>query len=105
VHARALTNALFDVAGNLTLDGALNVTAAPGFGAGIYRLFDYGGTLTDKGLVLGSVAGASADALTIKTALAGQVNLLNSTGATLAFWNGGNSALHDNGAINCGSGT
>ncbi|MDQ0249520.1 autotransporter-associated beta strand protein [Sphingomonas kyeonggiensis] len=97
--------ALFGVAGNLTLDGTLNVTAAPGFGAGIYRLFDYGGTLTDKGLVLGSVAGASADALTIQTALAGQVNLLNSAGATLAFWDGGDSALHDNGAVNGGSGT
>ncbi|WHU02387.1 autotransporter-associated beta strand repeat-containing protein [Sphingomonas sp. NIBR02145] len=103
--SHASDSALFDVAGNLTLDGMLNVTAAPGFGAGIYRLFDYRGTLTDNGLVLGTVVGAATDALTIQTAVAGQVNLLNSAGATLAFWDGGNSVLHDNGAINGGSGS
>ncbi len=43
-------SALFDVKGDLTLGGTLNVTEdVGGFGAGVYRIFDYGGTLTDNG--------------------------------------------------------
>src|SRR5690606_610972 len=45
---------LFDVAGDLTLDGVLNVGAGEGFGTGVYRLFDYGGSLTDNGMLIGS---------------------------------------------------
>jgi fibronectin-binding autotransporter adhesin len=102
---QASGRALFDVAGNLTLDGTLNVTAQPGFGAGVYRLFDYGGTLTDHGLVLGTVAGAPADGLSIQAGAAGRVNLVNNAGLALSFWDGGSAALHDNGAIEGGTGT
>jgi len=97
--------ALFDVAGDLTLDGALNVTALPGFGAGVYRLFDYGGALTDNGLTLGRVDGAAAEGLSVQTAAAGRVNLVNSANATLAFWDGGAAANHDNGRVDGGGGT
>ncbi len=45
------------VNGNLTLDGVLNVSNAGGFGAGNYTLFTYSGTLTDNGLVIGTVPG------------------------------------------------
>ena len=38
--------------GPFTLDGTLNVTAGPGFGAGTYILIDYNGALTDNGLIL-----------------------------------------------------
>lgn len=44
--------------GNLTPDGTLKVTALPGFGDGVYRLFDYGVALTDNGLALGSLRAA-----------------------------------------------
>src|SRR5690606_32952497 len=44
--------ALFDVTGNLTLDGNLLVTGGAGFAEGAYRLFDYGGALTNNGLVI-----------------------------------------------------
>lgn len=45
-------NDLVDVGGNLVLDGTLNVSVPSGgsFGAGIYRVFNCGGTLTNIGL-------------------------------------------------------
>lgn len=98
--------ALFTVADNLTLAGSLNIKDQGGFGAGIYRLFDYGGSLTNHGLAIGTTpAGVSASALTLQTAVGGQVNLASTSGATLSFWDGGNTAGHDNGAIDGGSGT
>jgi outer membrane autotransporter protein len=105
-RAPAPASALFDVGGNLTLAGTLNVTDNGGFGAGIYRLFDYGGNLLNNGLVLGATpAGVAAGALTLQTATRGQVNLASTSGATLSFWDGGDTARHDNGAIDGGSGT
>ena len=62
------------VGANLTLDGRLNVTDAGGFGDGVYRLFNYGGTLTDNGLALGALPGGANGNL--QTAIAGQVNLV-----------------------------
>jgi outer membrane autotransporter protein len=97
--------ALFAVAGDLTLDGTLNITAQPGFGAGVYRLISYGGTLTDNGLALGTVTGATTDGLTVQTAAAGQVNLINSNGATLAFWDGATVSNRDNGQVDGGAGS
>jgi len=95
------SNALFAIAGDLTLDGTLNVTTQPGYGAGVYRLFSYGGALTDNGLALGT----GADGLFLQTAAAGQVNLVNSAGVALSFWDGGAAANHDNGQIEGGAGT
>jgi outer membrane autotransporter protein len=98
--------ALFDVGGNLTLDGTLEVTDQGGFGAGVYRLFDYAGGLADNGLVIGSTpAGVAANDLSIQTAVDGQVNLVSTAGAELSFWDGGNAALHDNNAVDGGSGS
>ena len=48
-------NDLTIVNGNLTLDGVLNTTALAGFGPGAYRLFNYGGALTDNTLDIGTV--------------------------------------------------
>ena len=96
-------NDLVTVGGNLTLDGTLNVAISPGgtFGPGTYRLFNYGGTLTDNGLSLGLVPGSST--LTVQTSTAGQVNLLNSGGLTLNLWDGTGPKF--NNAVNGGSGT
>ncbi len=102
--AQPSTTALFAVSGDLTLDGTLNVTAQPNFGAGVYRLISYGGALTDNGLTLGTVTGAAAGGLSVQTGAVGQVNLVNTNGATLAFWDGGLAANHDNGAVNGGAG-
>ncbi len=96
---------LFSIGGNLTLDGTLNISDAGGFGAGVYQLMTYRGTLTDRGLEIGArpVGVASGD-LTVQTAVAGQINLVSSAGATLGFWDGGNPSLHGNGQIDGGSG-
>jgi fibronectin-binding autotransporter adhesin len=93
-------------AGNLTLDGSLNITAAGGFGPGVYRLMNYTGALTDNGLVFGTVPGGfvpNVD-LAIQTAVPRQVNLLNVRGVNLTFWDGGDSTLHRNGQIDGGTG-
>ena len=70
--------------GNLTLDGLLNVEDLGGFGAGVYRIFEYGGVLTNNSMDIGSTpAGVLASALSIQTAIAGEVNLVNSTVASI----------------------
>lgn len=94
-----------DVAGNLTLDGTLNVTNGGGFGVGIYQLFRYGGSLTDNGLVYGTLpAGVLPASLTLQTALAKQVNLLvQGTPGEVQFWNGDKTTA--DGSITGGSGT
>jgi len=99
---------LFDVTGNLTLDGTLNVSDAGGFGAGVYRIIDYTGTLTDNGLDIGQGSPDAAN-LSIQTAVAGEVNLVDSGGGgggqTLQFWDGGDPGKYNNNAVDGGSGT
>ncbi|HEY9237507.1 MAG TPA: autotransporter-associated beta strand repeat-containing protein, partial [Burkholderiaceae bacterium] len=96
---------LFNVAGNLTLAGQLNVTDLGGLSVGVYRLFDYGGSLTDNGLAIGTLpAGVDTSDVTVQTAVANQVNLINTTGVTLRFWDGGNPANQDNNEVNGGDG-
>ena len=94
-------NDLTVVHGNLSLDGSLNVTATPGgsFGPGLYRIISYDGTLTDNGLAIGTTP---AGTYQVQTSMAHQVNLLNSNGLTLNFWDGPNG--HANNTINGGSG-
>jgi fibronectin-binding autotransporter adhesin len=84
-------NRLFAVAGNLVLDGTLNVTDAGGYGLGVYRLFDYGGALTDNGLGIGQRPQADGTVTTVQTSQTGQVNLVVEvkTGPDFVqFWNG-----------------
>ncbi|WP_395346358.1 autotransporter-associated beta strand repeat-containing protein [Variovorax sp. UC122_21] len=97
-------NDLINVNGNLRLDGTLNVSETAGgkFGAGLYRLINYTGALTDNGLVIGS---APTSKLSVQTSVANQVNLLNSDGLVLNLWDGGNSANFNDGKIAGGSGT
>ena len=98
-------NDLIEVTGNLILDGTLNITDIGGFGPGVYRLMNYGGDLTDHVLELGGLpTGVDASDLYVQTRITGQVNLINSAGAALNFWDGGDAALHDNGANEGGDG-
>ncbi|PIG09264.1 autotransporter domain-containing protein [Comamonas sp. 26] len=97
---------LFRIGGDLVLDGNLHVSDIGGFGRGIYRLFDYGGALTDKGLLIStSPTGIPAGELHIQTEAKGQINVVSALGATLRAWDGGNTSLDDNGVIDGGSGT
>lgn len=90
-------NDLVTVLGDLTLDGTLNVVQRADYGQGVYRLFNYGGTLTDNGLDLGSGTGQSQ----VQTVIGGQVNLV--VGDALQFWDGGDTAPDLN--VDGGSGT
>ena len=99
-------NDLIEVTGDLTLDGNLQVTDIGGFGAGVYRLVNYGGDLTDNGLELGTLpAGSDPQDLFVQTAVDGQVNLVNSAGLMLTFWDGSGVVGHDNTTIDGGDGT
>ncbi|MEM5439954.1 autotransporter outer membrane beta-barrel domain-containing protein [Paraburkholderia diazotrophica] len=88
-------NDLTNVGGNLTLAGTLNVTTTSGgsFGPGVYRVFNYGGTLTDNGLTVGTAP--SPDYL-IQTSVAKQVNLVNTAGLALNYWDGGGTSMTKN---------
>ncbi|MHA6193129.1 autotransporter-associated beta strand repeat-containing protein [Pseudomonas wadenswilerensis] len=86
--APSASTTIVSVAGNLTLDGTLNISDAGGFGPGVYQLFTYGGSLVNNGLVYGSLPGGTALAdLTLQTAIANQINLVVND-AALQFWNG-----------------
>ncbi|RYD67858.1 MAG: PEP-CTERM sorting domain-containing protein, partial [Verrucomicrobiaceae bacterium] len=69
-------NDLISVAGNLTLDGTLQVTPLSGFGGGTYPLFTYTGTLTNSGLALDLAFLALYPGSAISTATQGIVNLV-----------------------------
>nr|WP_298725288.1 autotransporter domain-containing protein [uncultured Steroidobacter sp.] len=96
-------NDLINVNGDLTLDGTLNVALSAGgtYGAGIYRLINYTGTLTDNGLELGLMPASSANY--VQTSVANQVNLINTQGLVLNYWDGADHARND-GEIGGGSG-
>ncbi|MDH1701017.1 autotransporter domain-containing protein [Comamonas terrigena] len=99
----ASTTALANVTGNLVLDGSLNITDAGGFGLGVYRLFDYGGSLTDNGLVLGTLpTGVQATDLEVQTSVDKQVNLVVGGASTVRFWDGSGTA--GDGTVTGGSG-
>ncbi|MBB6428192.1 autotransporter-associated beta strand repeat-containing protein, partial [Sphingopyxis sp. JAI128] len=88
-------NDLVNVGGNLTLDGVVNVTQTPGgsFGPGVYRMFNYAGALTNNGLAIGAMPPGSD--VFVQTAIAGQVNLANTAGLTLNFWDGSGQPKND----------
>jgi fibronectin-binding autotransporter adhesin len=96
-------NDLVNVGGDLTLDGTLDVSVSPGglFGAGIYRVINYAGTLTDNGLTLGAMP-ADSDVF-LQTSVAGQVNLVNGAGLTLNYWDGAAGPKFDD-SVNGGDG-
>ncbi|RPH29688.1 transporter [Buttiauxella warmboldiae] len=98
-------NDLININGDLNLNGKLNITQTPGgsFDVGVYRVFNYTGSLRDNILDIGT-APAAADDLYVQTSIAGQVNLVNRTGAVMRFWDGTGGEIKNNGVINGGDG-
>ena len=88
-------NDLTNVNGDLTLAGTLNVATSAGgaFLPGVYRVFNYSGALTDNTLNLGT-APVAASGLAVQTSVANQVNLVNSTGVSLQYWDGSAAVNH-----------
>ena len=75
------------VDGDLAINGStLTLNDAGSFGPGLYRLFDYTGTLSETN---GGLQLANPDPFHLLQYLAGdkQVNLITSAGTTLNFWN------------------
>ncbi|WP_143277667.1 beta strand repeat-containing protein [Bordetella genomosp. 10] len=101
-------NDLTEVSGNVDLGGRINVTLSPGgrFDAGIYRVIDYGGTLSNPaGLTIGTLpAGANPADYFVQTSVDKQVNLAYTNGLTLNYWDGDAGPKND-GHVNGGSGT
>jgi hypothetical protein len=54
--------ALFNVNSALTMAGTFNIADFGGLGNGVYKLFSYGGSLTDNGVSFGTLPGASISA-------------------------------------------
>ncbi|TCT02277.1 autotransporter-associated beta strand repeat-containing protein, partial [Aquabacter spiritensis] len=81
--APSTTAALSTGNGDLVLSGTLNLIQRDGYASGTYRLFDFGGQITNTGLVLGSTEPYSLNVLDYSTS--GQVNLLV---AAAQWWNG-----------------
>ncbi|SFS15161.1 outer membrane autotransporter barrel domain-containing protein [Dyella sp. OK004] len=95
-------NDLVQVGGDLKLAGTLNVQVPAGgsFDAGIYRVINYQGTLTNNGLTIGAIPSPD---FYLQTSVDKQVNLINTHGLTLNYWDGA-AGPKDNGAINGGDG-
>ncbi|ADP16978.1 outer membrane autotransporter barrel domain protein 5 [Achromobacter xylosoxidans A8] len=95
---------LFTVGGSLTLDGTLNITDAGGLGDGVYRLFTYGGTLTNNVLAYGTLPGTwTVGELNLQTATGNEVNLLvSSPNQRTLFWDG--NMVVPNGVVEGGTG-
>ncbi|MDH7792568.1 autotransporter domain-containing protein [Ochrobactrum sp. AN78] len=88
------TSDSLSVNGDLALNGAkLNVTDAGGFGAGLYRIFDYTGTLTMANGGLSIDQAPTGAPLVIQYLSADkQINLINVGNQTLGFWNANGAA-------------
>uniref|UniRef100_UPI003B9EE8FD autotransporter-associated beta strand repeat-containing protein n=4 Tax=Ochrobactrum quorumnocens TaxID=271865 RepID=UPI003B9EE8FD len=97
------TQALFDVHGDLALNGTLNVEQGSVVGAGVYRIFDYSGTLTDNGMTIGTVADGDVTDYSLQTAIDHQVNLISTGGRNFFFWDG--TGTSGDGTIHGGDGT
>ncbi|TXR49558.1 autotransporter outer membrane beta-barrel domain-containing protein [Phyllobacterium endophyticum] len=93
-------NDLLVVGGNLTLNGTIHVTQSPGgtLGPGVYRVINYGGTLTNN------ILNVTDPNYVVQTSVANQVNLINSAGLQLSYWDG-DVGPHSNSIVNGGSGT
>ena len=95
---------VLNIGGNLTLDGNLNVRDAGGFGVGVYRLFNYTGTLTDNGLTVTDVPLGYRLGDMVVQALSNQINLVVAApNSNLRFWDGSQTIA--NGTVDGGSGT
>jgi fibronectin-binding autotransporter adhesin len=98
-------NDLIKVGGDLRLDGTVNVTVTAGgvFDAGLYRIASYGGALDNQGLTIGTTPPGST--VSLQTVIPGQVNLVNTGGMPVNFWDGDAGGSANNNRVDGGAGT
>lgn len=98
-------NDLIKVGGDLRLDGTVNIAVTAGgvFDPGLYRIASYGGTLDDQGLTIGTTPAGST--VSLQTVLPGQINLVNTGGMAVNFWDGDGAGASGNGRVDGGAGT
>lgn len=85
--SNAFSSELFNVTGNVTLGGTLNVEDIGGFGPGVYNIIRYGGSQTGT-WTLGATGGFNPGLLSI-TYNGGYVSLDSQLLDPNAYWNGG----------------
>ncbi len=100
-------NDFVNVKGNLVLDGLLDVALTPGgsFLPGVYRLFNYAGSLVNNTLEINSLPPNNGGTYAIQTNIANQVNLILNfvdPASELQFWDGEDTANHGDGTTGNG---
>ncbi|MDT8758297.1 autotransporter domain-containing protein [Sphingomonas psychrotolerans] len=100
------TPQLFYVAGDVTLDGTLNVSGTGPIGAGVYRLISYSGALTNNGLTIGTLPdGQERSLISIRTSIPWAVDVISEIGGSpMQFWDGSDPTRFNNGVIDGGPG-
>jgi len=100
------TPQLFQIEGDLTLDGTINLSGTAPIGAGIYRLINFGGALTNNGLTIGSLpTGQERSLISIRTSLPWAVDLVSEVGGSpMQFWDGSDPTRFNDGRIEGGPG-
>lgn len=87
IGATPSNQAMFNVHGALDLNGTLDVETNGSAAVGVYRVFDYDGALNGE-LKLGTFTEDSANNWSIQDNIAGEINLLNTGGLTVQYWDG-----------------
>lgn len=103
--AGGLLNDLTNVGGNLQLDGVLNVNVESGavLQAGVYRIINYNGSLTNNGLSLGVLPAPGVEFF-VQTSIPSEVNLVYTAGYKFNFWDGELAANKNDSVIEGGDG-
>ncbi|HHV67161.1 MAG TPA: autotransporter outer membrane beta-barrel domain-containing protein [Ochrobactrum intermedium] len=100
LYGPASANELFHVSGNLIVNGTLSVNQNSTVELGLYRIFQSDNPLTDNGMHLAANSNSNYELQIV--AGDGQVNLINTGGLTLNFWNG--TTTQPDGTIHGGNG-
>ncbi|WP_273793944.1 autotransporter-associated beta strand repeat-containing protein, partial [Brucella anthropi] len=102
LHGGPSTNAIFDVTGDLALNGTLNIAPGSVVGVGVYRIFDYTGDLTANTMTIGTLAEGDQSNYELQTSINHQVNLISNAGRDFFFWDG--TAQTGDGSVHGGNG-
>lgn len=95
-------NELFEVSGDLSLDGTLNVSSFGDPAVGVFKIFKYGGNVVGNFSSFIMPSGVDDDKVEKSTAN-GYYTLTNNSGLILNYWDG--DGPHDDGILQGGDGT